>query len=278
VARPRVAVVGHVEWVEFVRVPHVPAAGDIVHASEVFEQAAGGGGVASVQLHKLAGSCVFFTALGDDVVGHRAADDLAARGVDLRVAWRPEAQRRAVTHVDDSGERTITVMGDRFVPVAADPLPWDSLAEFDAVYLTGSDVEGVRSVRQAGAVVATSRVLPLLAEAAVELDVLVGSGSDPSERYRPGDLDPPPRYAVMTAGARGGTWQTPGADPVPFAAAELPGPIVDAYGAGDSFAAGLTYAFGASMDIEEAVAFAARCGAANMTGRGAYDGQLELVT
>jgi ribokinase len=278
VARPRVAVVGHVEWVEFLRVPHVPAAGDIVHASEVFEQAAGGGGVASVQLRKLAGSCVFFTALGDDVVGHRAADDLAARGVDLRVAWRPEAQRWAVTHVDDSGERTITVMGDRLVPVAADPLPWDSLAEFDAVYLTGSDVEGVRSVRQAGAVVATSRVLPLLAEAAVELDVLVGSGSDPSERYRPRDLDPPPRYAVMTAGARGGTWQTPGADPVAFAAAELPGPIVDAYGAGDSFAAGLTYAFGASMGIEEAVAFAARCGAANMTGRGAYDGQLELVT
>jgi ribokinase len=89
VARPRVAVVGHVEWVEFVRVPHVPAAGDIVHASEVFEQAAGGGGVASVQLRKLAGSCVFFTALGDDEIGHRAADDLAARGVDLRVAWRP---------------------------------------------------------------------------------------------------------------------------------------------------------------------------------------------
>lgn len=272
----RVGVVGHVEWVEFLRVPHVPAAGDIVHASEVFEQAAGGGGVASVQLRKLAGSCVFFTALGDDETGRRAAADLEARGVDLRVTWRDEAQRRAVTFVDDAGERTITVLGDRLVPVAADPLPWESLAEVDAIYVTGADVEALRAARQAGVVVGTSRVLPLWAASGLELDALVGSGGDPSERYRPGDLHPPPRYAVMTAGARGGTWQVANADPVAFSAEPLPGPVGDAYGAGDSFAAGLTYGLGAGMGIQEAVRLAARCGAACMTGRGAYDGQLEL--
>src|SRR5438067_8764491 len=113
----RVAVVGHVEWVEFLRVPRVPAAGDIVHASEVFEQAAGGGGVASVQLRKLAGSCLFLTALGDDATGRRALGDLSERGVRVEAAWRPgELQRRAVTFVDESGERTITVLGDRLVP------------------------------------------------------------------------------------------------------------------------------------------------------------------
>src|SRR4051795_6173255 len=101
----RVAVVGHVEWVEFLRVPKVPAPGDIVHATDVFEQAAGGGGVAAVQLRKLAGSCTFFTTLGDDEIGHRAAGDRRSRGVDLRVAWRSgEPQRRAVTFVDDAGE------------------------------------------------------------------------------------------------------------------------------------------------------------------------------
>src|SRR4051812_7368881 len=129
----RVAVVGHVEWVEFLRVPRVPAPGDIVHATDVFEQAAGGGGVASVQLGKLAGGCTFFTALGDDEIGHRAFDDLRARGVDLEVVWRRDAQRRAVTFVDDAGERTITVLGEREVPRRADPLPWDELAGFDAV-------------------------------------------------------------------------------------------------------------------------------------------------
>jgi ribokinase len=274
----RYAVVGHVEWVEFLRVPHVPAAGDIVHASEAFQQAAGGGGVAAVQLRKLAGSCLFMTALGQDEIGRRACADLEERGVDVQAAWREhEAQRRAVTFVDSAGERTITVLGERLVPHAADPLPWERLESCDAVYLTGGDVDAVRAARRARVLVATSRVLDVIAESGVELDALVGSGNDPSERYRPGDLDAAPRYAVMTAGKRGGTWQSPDADPVAFATEPLPGPVGDAYGAGDSFAAGLTFALGSGMPIDEAVRLAARCGAACMTGRGAYEGQLELA-
>ena len=80
----------------------------------------------------------------------------------------------------------------------------------------------------------------------------------------------------MTAGARGGTIQRRDAEPQTFAAAELPGPVGDAYGNGDSFAAGLTYGLGAGMPVEEAVRIAARCGAHCMTGRGAYERQLEL--
>jgi ribokinase len=273
----RVAVVGHVEWVEFLRLPHVPVAGDIVHATDVFAQAAGGGGVASVQLRKLAGSCTFFTALADDDIGRAAASDLEAQGVELRVAWHTrERQRRAITLVDPHGERTIIVLGDRLAPRASDDLGWDDLADFDAVYLTAADAAGVRAARAAKVLVATSRVLSLLREAAVELDAVVGSSRDPSEAYAAGDLNPAPRFAVMTAGASGGTIQRVDDEPSTFAAAELPGPVVDAYGAGDSFAAGLTYGLGADMSIEDAVALAARCGAHNMTGRGAYEGQLEL--
>jgi ribokinase len=274
----RVGVVGHVEWVEFLRVPRVPAAGDIVHASEVFEHAAGGGGVASVQLRKLAGSCTFFTALGSDEIGKRAEADLIRHGVDLRVAWRSDSQRRAVTFVDDAGERTITVLGEREVPRGSDDLPWDELADFDAIYLTGADEAALEKARQARVLVATSRVLPLLQSSGVELDALVGSGSDPSERYRAGDLDPAPRFVVMTAGARGGTIEQAGKEGRTFPAGELPGPVGDAYGAGDSFAAGLTYGLGAGMSIDEAVALAARCGAHCMTGHGPYEGQLTLAT
>ena len=53
----RVAVVGHIEWVEFVRVGSVPLSGQIVHALETWEEPAGGGAVAAVQLARLAGSC-----------------------------------------------------------------------------------------------------------------------------------------------------------------------------------------------------------------------------
>jgi len=59
--------------------------------------------------------------------------------------------------------------------------------------------------------------------------------------------------------------------------APLPGPLIDAYGAGDSFAAGLTFALGAGYATKEALALAARCGAACMTGRGPYEGQLRLA-
>ena len=52
----RAAVVGHVEWVEFVRGDHVPAAGEIVHATDSFEEPAGGGAVAAAQLARMAGS------------------------------------------------------------------------------------------------------------------------------------------------------------------------------------------------------------------------------
>src|SRR5947209_3697107 len=178
----RVAVVGHVEWVEFVRVGTVPLPGQIAHALETWEEPGGGGAVAAALHH----------------------------------------------------------------------------------------------CRTARVLVATARELPTIQEAGVELDALVGSGEDEGELYHPGDLVPPPRLAVTTAGGLGG-WLQPGG---PFRPAPLPGQVVDTYGAGDSFAAGLTFALARGDAVEDAVALAARCGAAVMTGRGPYSGQLgaEAIT
>ena len=55
-----------------------------------------------------------------------------------------------------------------------------------------------------------------------------------------------------------------------WAAAEVPGPVVDAYGCGDSFAAGLTFALGEGRPIDEALAVAASWGAHTLTLRGPY--------
>jgi len=38
----RVATVGHVEWIDFLHVPHLPAAGEIVEAGESWSEAGGG--------------------------------------------------------------------------------------------------------------------------------------------------------------------------------------------------------------------------------------------
>jgi ribokinase len=270
----RVAVVGHVEWVEFARVGHQPAAGEIVHATEAWEEAGGGGAVAAGQLAKLAGAADFFTALGEDALGRRADAALGQLGVTPHVAWRPEPQRRAFVHVNAGGERTITVIGDRLNPQAADPLPWGEMQRTDAVYVTAGDAASVRAARAARTLVGTPRALETLAEAGGELDALVASSSDRGERYEPGDLDPPPRVVVRTEGACGGHWEARDGTTGRWQATPLPGPIVDAYGCGDSFAAGLTYALGAGLPIAEAVELAARCGAACLTGRGPYAGQL----
>ena len=270
----RAAVVGHVEWVDFLRVGHVPARGEIVHTDDVFEEPAGGGSVAAVQLAKLAGNVTFFTVLGDDDRGRRARAELEAKGVRVEAVVRPEPQRRAMTFVDSGGERTITVMGKRISPRAADPLPWEELEGTDVVYVCAADPEAVRLARRARVLVATSRMLDVLRPARTELDALVGSGLDPSEAYGPGDLDPPPRLVVRTAGAAGGEYRAGEGPWKTYAAAPLPGPIADSYGCGDGFAAALAFALAFGSTAPAAVGFAARCGAAILTGRGPYEGQL----
>jgi ribokinase len=270
----RVAVIGHVEWVEFVRVGAVPRPGEIVHAVETWDEAAGGGAVAAVQLAKLAGACTMFTSLGSDDVGRRSRVQLSDQGVTVRAMADPSAQRRAMCFVDDAGERTITVLGDKLVPSGGDSrLPWHELAGADAAFFVSGDAEALHAARRARVLVATSRELATLRSAAVELDVLVGSGEDEGEMYRPGDLDPPPKIVVTTSGSLGG-WVQPGG---PFRPASIPGPVVDAYGCGDSFAAGLTFALARGDSIDDAVALAARCGAAVLTGRGPYPGQLSAA-
>jgi ribokinase len=266
----RVAVVGHVEWVEFVRVERVPEPGEIVPAKETWAEAAGGGADAAVQLAKLARSASLFTALGDDDLGHRAFDQLRRQGVRVEAVWRAEPQRRAFCYIDATGERTITLLSRKLVPRRQDPLPWEDLVEADGVYFTGGDAAALRATRAAQMVVATARELPTLREAGIELDVVIASASDTGERYESGQLDPPPRFVVRTEGAKGGTVEPGGR----FSAVEPPGVVSDVYGCGDAFAAGLTFALAEGRTMSESLTLAARCGAAVLTGRGPYEGQI----
>jgi ribokinase len=265
----KVAVVGHVEVVEFARVEHVPRPGEIVQASETWSQAAGGGAVAAAELHHHSPDTLFFTAFGDDELGRRAERELRDLGLDVHCVYRDEPQRRGFTFLDDDGERTITVIGRKLVARGDDPLPWTDLDDVAAVYFTGGDPAALREARRAGVLVATARELPTLKAAGVQLDALVQSGTDEAEQYRRGELDPAPLLVVTTDGRNGGRY-VENVKSGSWEAAPLPGPVVDAYGAGDSFAAGLTFALGEGRPTREALNFAARSGAQAMTRRGAY--------
>ncbi|MBD0316996.1 MAG: ribokinase [Thermoleophilia bacterium] len=259
--------VGHVEWIDFVAVDRVPGPGEIVQAKETWGEAAGGGGVAAARLAELAGSATLFTALGDDEFGRAAAAQLQDLGVRLEIDWRADQQRRGFCYLDDEGERTITLLSEKLRPRRSAPLPWNDLATFDAVYFTGGDAEAVRAARAARVLVATPRELPTLREAAVALDALVGSAIDPSERYREGDLDPPPPLVVWTEGSKGGRIE-PGSRR--WDAPPVPGPYRDSYGAGDSFAAYLTFALAEGRSPDDAVRFGADGAAEAIARRGAH--------
>jgi ribokinase len=264
----RVAVVGHVEWTTIVRAGRLPSPGDICTTRPVWEGPAGGGAVAAVRIAALAGECDFFTRLGDDSEGRKTLTTLREYGVRVHAAPPGPPTARALSVIDESGERTTLTVGTRPQPSGADPLPWTDLDHFDAVYFTAGDPSALRQARRARTVVATLRELATVDAAAVETDALVGSGCDPAERYRP--ITVPPRLLVRTDGSRGGSYLlhcgTAGRYPV----AAPPGPPVDTYGIGDNFAASLTVALAAGCDPETALRSAAADGAACSATRGPY--------
>jgi ribokinase len=271
----RVAVVGHVEWVRFARVEHVPVAGEVVHASDPFEEPAGGGAVAAVQLARLAGEALFITALGDDEHGHRSVARLGELGVDVRAVFAQEPSRSAVTLVDPAGERTITTFGPRLDPRGEDAgEDWDALDGVDAVYFTAGDVAALRRARASARVlVASPRARGALGQG-VPLDALVLSSKDEVELGEAGDALNEARLVVWTEGAHGGRYRDTAGASGRWAAVPVPGEVVDSYGCGDSFVAGLTYGLGAGLEVPNALSLAARCGAVCLTGRGPYERQL----
>jgi ribokinase len=239
-----------------VLVDAVPAAGQIAHGSEAWTGPAGAGSVIAAQFARLSGSCDFFTALGDDHFGQLAVERLTKLGVTVHAEWFG-ATRRAFTHVDRNGERTITTVGPKLRPQG--PL---TLHGYDAVFFVAGEPEALRSARAARFLAATPRELETLREGNVRLDLLVGSGTDPDERYD-GGLDVV--HVVRTDGVRGGTAGDRRYEPAP-----LESPVVDTYGAGDTFGGSLCFALARGDDLDAALAFAARESAAVVAVRGPF--------
>ena len=252
--------VGHVEWVDSVLVDRMPAPGEIAHGTADWSEPAGGGAVAAVQIAKLAGGCDFYTVLGEDETGRRSAQRFLELGLALHAEWR-DRTRRAFVQVDAHGERTITTVGPKLRPAS---LP--DMSGYDGVFFVSGEVDALRAARAARFVSVTPRELPILREAGVPVDLVVGSNTDPGERYD-GSLEA--RTVVMTEAGRGGLANGRRYPPAP-----LPGPPADSYGAGDSFAATLTFALARGDGLEAALALAARAGAGVVTGKGPYSAQI----
>ncbi len=260
-ARLRIAVIGHVEHVTLGRVSAVPRAGEIAHLESPRWFPGGGGGVAFAQLARGDAEVHLFTALGNDEAARDVAAAIAATGARIHAVHREAPHTRDVVMLDPGGERTIVVVGQPLHPRAADPLPWKLLATCDAAYFTAEDPGALRAARQARLLVVTARRRGALAAAGVRADVVVGSAADAREASTLADYPVAPAALVLTEGGAGGRIET-AAGTVRFAAPAPPPRIESAYGAGDTFAAAMTYYLAAGLALADACARAGPHGAA----------------
>jgi len=263
----RVAIIGHVEWVTHVT-GRFPAPGGIADLAEPFSEPAGGGAVAACAAARLGAPTVLITALGDDQAARDSDTILSGRGIHLVAAHRHGSQTPALSACDASGERTIAVVGARLQARGDEPLEWERIDPAGAAYYTGEDPGALTHARRAAVLVVTARRLEDLLRAGVRADVLVASAADPDEH--PHRLPPAisPRYTVITDGPRGGTVVDSEGRHERFAAVQPPGAVVDSYGCGDSFAAGITVGLARGLDIGQAVRLGALAGAECATWRG----------
>ncbi len=265
----KLAVIGHVEWVTFLKVDQIPLAGQISHAKDCLEEAAGGAAVAAVQMARLINGPVdLITSLGKDNYGEQCYEKLIKLGLNLKVAWRDKPTRKGISLISKDGERAITVIGERLQPIASDNLPWNDMKNYDGIFVTATDKEGIRLARQARFLAATPRIGKNILEISkVKLNALIGSGLDPGEKINYEALVPNPEIYISTEGKSGGTIYPKNQK---YKSIKPSSKEIDSYGCGDCFAGAVTTALSAKLNLEQAINIGAYCGAECSTHYGPY--------
>ena len=261
----KIAVIGHAEHVTVAPVPALPASGDILHLDDPVVIAGGGGAIAFHQLAKSDADLHFFTAIGIDDASLHVYHEISETRATIHAALRMEPHTRDIVLVTPDGERTIMVVGRPLHPRIDDILSWDILDTCDAAYFTGEDPDTLRRARGAQLLVVTARRKHVLDASGVHADVVVGSGRDPREQAPRDAYAQPPSALVLTDGANGGVIHT-ATGTTTFAPVERVARPIGQYGAGDTFAAALTWYLAKGERIEHACVSASRHAAAVLAG------------
>ena len=151
-------------------------------------------------------------------------------------------------------------------------------AFFEAAQETGAFVVHVLAVGDRALAERFSEVRPPIRGPFERLEVAESPWGPVLGGSRPRAACPRGQPACPFGQAHSGASVGAGGPPSAYPPTPLPGPVVDAYGCGDAFAAGLTFALAAGLPPARAVQLAARCGAAALTGRGPYSGQLTAAS
>jgi ribokinase len=287
-----VLVVGSVNADLVVGVSRRPAAGETVLGSDLAAFPGGKGANQAVAAARLGARASFAGLVGDDSFGALLRQDLAAEGVSaghLRTVPGPSGV--ALITVDPAGDNAIIVApGANALLTPGDvEAAWPA---FTAAAVACAQLEvpveavtaAARLAERAGARfilnLSPAREVPAVLLAAAdplvvnqhEAAFLLGAGpAGAPERQAAALLERGPQSVVITLGADGaqaadatGNWH------VPSPAVK----VVDTTGAGDAFAGALAWRLSAGDRLADAVALAARAGAAAVTARGARGASL----
>ncbi len=248
------AVVGHVEWMNFLKVDQLPKPGVISHSEKSLEYPAGGGSVIAKTLSELTNNQVhFFTSLGNDYYGEQSFKILSNYGIRLHVAWRDKPTRKGFSLIDSNGERSITVIGERLAPTYKDKLDWNLFEKMDGIFITASDSEIFKKARIADSLCTTPRVgINIINKSNVFLDGLIGSNLDPGEVFSLSDIYIKPKLIIKTEGENGGILYPGGRYEALINAKQK----IDSYGCGDAFAAGILYGLSSKWSIDKILSLA----------------------
>ncbi|MEV6317083.1 ribokinase [Streptomyces sp. NPDC051776] len=275
-----------------VRVDRRPAAGETVLGSDLAVHPGGKGANQAVAAARLGARTALLARVGEDGHGRLLLESLRVAGVDTDAVLTGGAPTGvALITVDPAGDNSIVVSPGANARLA----PADVT---DAARLTAAAVvslqlevplETIAATVRAAAAAGTRVVLNASPPASLPADVL--AACDPlvvnehearfllGDRPEAGSSEPEawasaltalgPRSVVVTLGADGAL--VTAADGTSVRVPSPPVKAVDTTGAGDAFTGTLAWRLGSGEDLETAVRFAVRVGAAAVTRAGAQE-------
>ena len=257
----------------------LPGAGVKTRANDFSSVGGGMAATAAVAVARLGGQVQFWGRAGKDVPGRLMREELAGYGVDVSRMRLVAGARSSVSgvFVDHAGERMIANFRGDGLPADTDWLPWNEVAQADAVLADVRWLEGAQSLftaaRRAGVPTVLDgdateagifdKLLPLtdyaifsaqgLSEFAGHRDALAALAEAASRGSR---------VAVVTQGERGLVWFSQGRT------GEIPAisvKVADTTGAGDVFHGAFAFAIGGGAEWKDALRFSSAVAALKCT-------------
>ncbi|MBO0688103.1 MAG: ribokinase [Candidatus Dormibacteraeota bacterium] len=255
----RIIVAGSLNQDLFCYVDHLPRRGETLASLDVHRQLGGKGFNQAVALRRLGAEVEMVGAVGGDEAGRAFEAQLDALGIGRTLLHRLEAPTGlALITVDGEGDNTIVLAPGANVALSPDMV--GELPEADAIMVQGElrpattirALELGRGIRVVNPAPASLELSPAvaLADAVVANE---GEAADMGGVDRMQGMGAVP--VVVTLGSRGSLLDN---TLVPAPRVE----VVDTTGAGDAFCAALTLALVEGRELEEAMWFANRAGAA----------------